>query len=71
VSIGAGLAPAFATTISAWSSWIHAYVQNAWEPGSRYAPLRNDGLPVSRASLTPWELYTQALLCTNEFVYVN
>jgi hypothetical protein len=42
-----------------------------WKSGSRYAPLRNDGLPVSRAPLTPWELYTQALLCTNEFVYVN
>jgi hypothetical protein len=41
------------------------------QPGSRYAPLRNDGLPVSRAPLTPWELYTQALLCSNEFVYVN
>ena len=41
------------------------------QPGSRYGALRNDGLPVSRAPLTPWELYTQALLCSNEFVYVN
>ncbi|HLJ55627.1 MAG TPA: PSD1 and planctomycete cytochrome C domain-containing protein [Chthonomonadaceae bacterium] len=39
--------------------------------GNRYGTLRNDGLPVSRAPLTPWELYTQALLCANEFVYVN
>ena len=41
------------------------------QPGNRYGTLRNEGLPVSRAPLTPWELYTQALLCSNEFVYVN
>jgi len=46
-------------------------VVKKYQPGNRFAPLRNDGVPVSRAPLTPWELYTQALLCSNEFVYVN
>ena len=40
-------------------------------PGYRNTALKNEGIPVSRAPLTPWELYTQALLCSNEFVYVN
>jgi hypothetical protein len=35
------------------------------------APIENTGLPVTRAPLTPWELYAQALLCSNEFVYVQ
>jgi hypothetical protein len=35
------------------------------------APIENVGDLVSRAPLTPWELYAQALLCSNEFVYVN
>ncbi len=35
------------------------------------ATLRNEGEPVSRAPLTPWEQLVQALLCSNEFVYVN
>jgi len=42
-----------------------------YQPGNRYGTIRNEGVPVSRAPLTPWELYTQALLCSNEFVYVN
>jgi hypothetical protein len=39
--------------------------------GNRYATLKNAGVPVDRSPLTGWELYTQALLCSNEFVYVN
>ena len=35
------------------------------------APIENIGLPVARTALTPWELYAQALLCSNEFVYVD
>jgi hypothetical protein len=46
-------------------------VVKKYQPGNRFAPIRNDGVPVSRTPLTPWELYTQALLCSNEFVYVN
>ena len=46
-------------------------VVKKYQPGNRFAAIRNDGVPVSRAPLTPWELYTQALLCSNEFVYVN
>jgi len=39
--------------------------------GGRYASIKNEGLPVARTPLSGWELYVQALLCTNEFVYVN
>ncbi len=39
--------------------------------GTKYASVKNEGERVTRAPLTPWELYAQALLCTNEFVYVN
>jgi hypothetical protein len=46
-------------------------VVKKYQPGNRFAALRNEGVPVSRVPLTPWELYTQALLCSNEFVYVN
>ncbi|MCW3095408.1 MAG: Planctomycete cytochrome [Chthonomonadaceae bacterium] len=46
-------------------------VVKKYQPGNRFAAIRNEGVPVSRAPLTPWELYTQALLCSNEFVYVN
>jgi hypothetical protein len=35
------------------------------------ATLKNEGQPVARAPLNPWELFVQALLCSNEFVYVN
>jgi len=46
-------------------------VVKKYQPGNRFAPIRNEGVPVARTPLTPWELYTQALLCSNEFVYVN
>jgi hypothetical protein len=35
------------------------------------APVRNEGDLVERKPLTAWELYTQALLMTNEMAYVN
>jgi hypothetical protein len=38
--------------------------------GSRGA-IRNEGELVERKPLTPWEQYAQALLFTNEIVYVN
>ncbi len=36
---------------------------------NRYSTLTNPGALVPRAPLTPWELYAQTLLCSNEFVY--
>jgi hypothetical protein len=38
---------------------------------AKKAVLQNHGEPVARAPLTPWELLVQAMLCSNEFVYVN
>jgi hypothetical protein len=35
------------------------------------APIRNEGELVERKPLTPWEIYTQALLFSNEAAYVN
>jgi hypothetical protein len=43
-------------------------------PGSRdekTASLQNEGEPVARAPLAPLELLVQAMICSNEFVYVN
>jgi len=37
----------------------------------KYAKLINLGTMVERTPLKPWELYAQALICANEFVYVN
>ena len=37
----------------------------------KYAVLQNAGDAIDRAPLTPWQLYAQTLLCSNEFVYVN
>ena len=34
-------------------------------------PIRNTGVRVTRAPLRPWELLAQALLFSNEFIYVN
>ena len=34
-------------------------------------PIRNTGIRVSRTPLRPWELLAQALLFSNEFIYVN
>jgi mono/diheme cytochrome c family protein len=39
--------------------------------GGKYAPIKNNTAMVERAPLEPLELYAQALLCSNEFVYVN
>ena len=39
--------------------------------GGDRSAIRNDGEFVERKPLTPWELYTQALLFTNELAYVN
>jgi mono/diheme cytochrome c family protein len=39
--------------------------------GGKYAPIKNNTALVERAPLEPLELYAQALLCSNEFVYVN
>jgi hypothetical protein len=44
------------------------------KPKGRYpgqGAIRNQGELVERKALTPWELYTQALLFTNEVAYVN
>ena len=38
---------------------------------NKYAALKNKGEAVERTPLTPWQLYVQALICCNEFVYVN
>jgi mono/diheme cytochrome c family protein len=38
---------------------------------NKYSGLTNAGTMVERAPLKPWELYAQALICSNEFVYVN
>ena len=38
---------------------------------NKYAGLTNLGTMVERTPLKPWELYAQALICANEFVYVN
>jgi hypothetical protein len=40
-------------------------------PRSKFAAIQNNTERVERDALTPTELYTQALLCANEFVYVN
>jgi hypothetical protein len=37
----------------------------------KFAAIQNNTERVERDPLTPTELYTQALLCANEFVYVN
>jgi hypothetical protein len=37
----------------------------------KFAPIRNNTELVERKALDSWELYTQALLCSNEFVYVS
>ena len=39
--------------------------------GDARRPVQNQGEYVDRKSMTPWELYTQALLFTNEIAYVN
>ncbi len=38
---------------------------------NKFAVMKNEGDLVERKPLTPWELYVQALLYSNEFVYVN
>ena len=38
---------------------------------NKYGGMVNQGTMVDRAPLKPWELYTQALICSNEFVYLN
>ena len=42
------------------------------KPGmkDKYAVIQNQGQAVTRGALTPWESYTQALLCSNEFAYI-
>jgi hypothetical protein len=42
----------------------------AIDPGGRGA-VKNEGERVDRSPLTPWEQYAQALLFTNEVIYVN
>ncbi|MFO1458302.1 MAG: PSD1 and planctomycete cytochrome C domain-containing protein [Verrucomicrobiota bacterium] len=37
----------------------------------KFAAVQNAGVTVQRGALNPWESYVQALLCSNEFVYVN
>ncbi len=37
----------------------------------KFAPIKNNTEKVERKPLDSWELYTQALLCSNEFVYVS
>jgi hypothetical protein len=37
----------------------------------KFAPIKNNTEMVERKPLDSWELYTQALLCSNEFVYVS
>jgi hypothetical protein len=57
----------------------HARAKAAGKPGApkdtadkdKYAKLTNLGTMVERTPLKPWELYAQALICANEFVYVN
>jgi hypothetical protein len=57
----------------------HARAKAAAKPGApkdtadkdKYAKLINLGTMVERTPLKPWELYAQALICANEFVYVN
>ncbi len=39
--------------------------------GGERSAIKNDGEFVQRKALTPWELYAQALLFTNELAYVN
>jgi hypothetical protein len=39
--------------------------------GNARAPITNEGKVVDRKPLTVWEQYAQALLFTNEMVYVN
>jgi hypothetical protein len=39
--------------------------------GDARRPVQNQGEYVDRKSMAPWELYTQALLFTNEIAYVN
>ncbi|EDY18581.1 hypothetical protein CfE428DRAFT_3966 [Chthoniobacter flavus Ellin428] len=41
------------------------------DPGDGRAPVRNAGEKVDRRPLTAWEQYAQALLFTNELVYLN
>ena len=36
----------------------------------KYAAVQNSGQTVQRGPLDAWESYAQALLCSNEFVYV-
>ena len=38
---------------------------------NKYTGLTNQGTVVERTPLKPWEMYAQALICANEFVYVN
>ena len=38
---------------------------------NKFAMMRNEGELIDRSPLSPWELYVQALLFSNEFVYVN
>ena len=37
---------------------------------NKYAAVQNSGMTVQRGALNAWDSYTQALLCSNEFVYV-
>lgn len=37
---------------------------------NKYAAVQNSGVTVQRGALNAWDSYTQALLCSNEFVYV-
>ena len=45
--------------------------QNGNKYGDSRRAVQNQGDRVERSPLTPWELYTQALLFTNELAYVN
>jgi hypothetical protein len=43
----------------------------AMKPAKKDAAIRNPGEKIERKPLTPFEMLVQALLCSNEFVYVH
>jgi hypothetical protein len=63
--------PAQTGTLSRQDRRAAAKVKPQAAGRGKFAPIQNNTERVERDALTPTELYTQALLCANEFVYVN
>ena len=64
-------APEGATGAAAKSARQPKFVENKIKGGNQRSAIKNSGELVDRKPLNAWEQYAQALLMSNELVYVN